>query len=164
MSDGHTEAMRGVKMIKKVFLGGTCAGSQWRDKIIPKLKIDYFDPLVPEWDSLAQKRELKEREWCDYLLYVITPRMKGVYSIAEIIDDSNKHPEKTIFCFLEKDIKEEKNDKTSIKKLYNDSYIYFSEEQTKSLIAVGNMVERNGGKWLKDLNQVIEYLNGNKNV
>ena len=26
--------------------------------------------------------------------------MTGVYSVAEVIDDSNKRPEKTIFCYL----------------------------------------------------------------
>ena len=26
----------------KVFLGGTCNGSTWREKVIPNLKIDYL--------------------------------------------------------------------------------------------------------------------------
>lgn len=29
--------------------------------------------------------------------------MEGVYSIAEVVDDSNKRPEKTIFAYLLKD-------------------------------------------------------------
>ena len=28
--------------MKKVFLGGTCNGSDWREKLIPKLKINYL--------------------------------------------------------------------------------------------------------------------------
>lgn len=32
--------------IPKVFLGGTCNGSIWREKLIPLLKIDYFNPVV----------------------------------------------------------------------------------------------------------------------
>jgi len=53
--------------------------------------------------------------------------MKGVYSIAEVIDDSNKNPDKTIFCILNKDDKSE-----------------FDEDQLKSLNAIGKMVEENG--------------------
>ena len=34
--------------MKKVFLGGTCNGSDWRKKLIPKLKIDYFNPVVED--------------------------------------------------------------------------------------------------------------------
>lgn len=32
-----------------------------------------------------------------------TPKMTGTYSIAEVIDDSNKRPDKTVFCILEFD-------------------------------------------------------------
>jgi hypothetical protein len=30
--------------MKKVFLGGTCNGSAWRDAFIKDLQIDYFQP------------------------------------------------------------------------------------------------------------------------
>ena len=33
----------------KVFLGGTCNNSKWRDKLIPMLNIDYFNPVVDDW-------------------------------------------------------------------------------------------------------------------
>ena len=49
------------------------------------------------------EEELKQREECDFVLYVITPKMTGVYSIAEVVDDSNKRREKTLFYFMEKD-------------------------------------------------------------
>lgn len=35
----------------KVFLGGTCNESTWREKLIPMLKIDYFNPVVKDWKS-----------------------------------------------------------------------------------------------------------------
>ena len=35
--------------MKKVFLGGTCNESLWRDKLIKKLEIDYFNPIVKDW-------------------------------------------------------------------------------------------------------------------
>ena len=34
----------------KVFLGGTCAESKWREKLIPLLQCDYFNPVVPGHD------------------------------------------------------------------------------------------------------------------
>jgi hypothetical protein len=130
--------------MKKVFLGGTCNGSKWRDIISPTLTIDYFNPVVDDWTEEDYQNELREREECDYCLYVITPKMTGTYSIAEVIDDSNKRPKKTIFCFVKQDEKEK-----------------FDESQIKSLDKVGVMVENNGGKYLKSLNEVVKYLNKN---
>ncbi|MEM1136066.1 MAG: nucleoside 2-deoxyribosyltransferase domain-containing protein [Bacteroidota bacterium] len=126
----------------KVFLGGTANKSAWRNYIIPKLKINYFNPVVDDWNDEAYKKELYEREHCDFCIYVITPKMTGVYSIAEVIDDSNKRPEKTLFCVLTKD--------------GGDS---FTPAQKKSLEAVGRMVEENGGKWFRSLLKMIDFLN-----
>lgn len=127
----------------KVFLGGTCNNTTWRDELIKKLKIDYFNPVVDDWNEEAYRRELQEREICDFSLYTITPKMTGVYSIAEVIDDSNKRPEKTVFCLLTRDGSES-----------------FDEGQKKSLNKVGEMVERNGGKFFTNLSDVANYLNG----
>ena len=138
--------------MKKVFLGGTCNGSNWRNKLIPMLKIDYFNPVVKEWTEECYREELKQREICDYCLYVITPRMTGTYSIAEAVDDSNKRPNKTIFCFLSED------ETYPIDK----GTIYFKEHQIKSLNQVGRMVKNNGGKHFSSLEDVAEYLNNNK--
>jgi len=32
----------------KIFLGGTCNESTWRNRIIPMLEIDYFNPVVDD--------------------------------------------------------------------------------------------------------------------
>lgn len=125
--------------MKKVFLGGTCNQSQWRTALIPKLNIDYFNPVVPIWNEAAYQRELEERKTADFCLYLITAKMKGVYSIAEVIDDSNKRPEKTIFCYSNIDGE-------------------FDRSMLKSLEAVGKMVMRNGATWCKDLDEVLEVL------
>lgn len=37
----------------KVFLGGTVNGSKWRDVMKEKLIIDYFDPVVDDWNDAA---------------------------------------------------------------------------------------------------------------
>jgi len=127
---------------KKVFLGGTCNESTWRDKLIPMLKIDYFNPVVDDWTEECYLEELRQREICDYCLYAITPLMTGVYSIAEVIDDSNKRPDKTLFCVLEE-----------------DAGLQFDKGQMRSLERTGLMVQKNGGKYFKSLEEVSEYLN-----
>lgn len=111
----------------KVFLGGTCNGSTWRDELIPLLKIDYFNPIVEDWTPECRQEEIRQRENCDIVLYVVSKEMKGVYSIAAVVDDSNKRPEKTIFCLLPKG---------------------FDLAQLKSLEAVGSLVSDNGGMFL----------------
>lgn len=126
----------------KIFLGGTCNESTWRNDLIKLLKIDYFNPVVDDWTEAHQKEEIKQRQICDYCLYVITPKMTGVYSVAEVADDSNKRPDKTIFCYLETD-----GDKS------------FDEGQLKSLKMVGQMVSSNGAKSFNSLNQIAEYVN-----
>lgn len=126
----------------KVFLGGTCNGSTWRESLIKLLKIDYFNPVVEEWTLDAAQEEIYQREICDYCLYVVTPRMTGIYSIAEAVDDSNKRPEKTILCILEEDGEYE-----------------FKHEARKSLRMVEKMVKRNGAKVFFNLYEVAEFLN-----
>ena len=131
----------------KVFLGGTCNNSTWRDKLISLLKIDYFNPVVDDWTSECQDEEIRQRESCDYCLYTITPKMTGVYSIAEVVDDSNKRPEKTILCVLDED----------------DENI-FSESQIKSLKQVKEMVKNNGANVFDSLEDIASFLNKtNKN-
>ena len=89
--------------MKQVFLGGTCNETTWRNELKSMLKIDYFDPVVDDWNEAARQKEVKMREICDFVLYTITPKMTGVYTIAEAVDDSNKMPHKVIFCYLERD-------------------------------------------------------------
>lgn len=131
----------------KVFLGGTCNNSTWRDKLIPLLKIDYFNPVVDDWTPECQDEEIRQRELCDYCLYTITPKMTGVYSIAEVVDDSNKRSEKTILCVLDED---------------NENS--FSETQIKSLKQVKEMVKNNGANVFDSLEDIASFLNKtNKN-
>lgn len=126
----------------KVFLGGTCNNSIWRDILISKLKIDYFNPVVDDWNEEAYQKELREKEQCDWMVYWITPKMTGVYAIAEVVDDSNKHPEKTIFGYFKSD-----EDKV------------FSTGQLRSLRAVSKIVEKNGAYVFHCLEDVAMFLN-----
>lgn len=126
--------------MKTVFLGGTCGSSTWREELIPKLTINHYNPVVPDWTPEVQAEELIQREKCDLCLYVITPEMQGVYSIAEVVDDSNKRPKKTVFYI------DTETDR-------------FNIHQFKSLVAVGKMVDKNGGAWLQTWEGLILYLN-----
>ena len=113
-----------------MFLGWTCNESTWRDKLISLLKIDYFNPVVDDWTEECMIEVRRQRLICDYVLYVITPLMTGVYSIAEVVDDSNKRPKSTIFCFLEEDYKKSLNENGYLLKK-------FDYGQIKSLNQVG---------------------------
>jgi len=125
-------------MAKRVFLGGTCNHSTWREELIPMLLIDYYNPVVAEWTPECLEEEIKQRKVCDWVLYTITSEMIGVYSIAELVDDSNKRPEKTVFCLLRKG---------------------FTDKQLKSLAAVTDMIRQNGAKAFESLNDTADYLN-----
>ncbi|MCC0641759.1 MULTISPECIES: nucleoside 2-deoxyribosyltransferase domain-containing protein [unclassified Clostridioides] len=127
----------------KVFLGGTCNESTWRDELISLLEIDYYNPVVPNWTEECMEKEREQRKTCDYCLYTITPLMTGVYSIAEAVEDSIKRPHKTIFCLYDS-IRDEKK---------------FTISELKSLNEVGNMVKRNGGKYFTNLLDTALYLN-----
>ena len=126
----------------KVFLGGTCGNSKWRDLVIPMLKIDYYNPVVPDWTSQAQEEERRQRTLCDFCLYVITPQMQGVYAIAEAVDDSNKCPERTVFCLI-----------------FSDNGLQYTDPQKKSLIQVYKLIRWNGGKTFMSLLKCVDYLN-----
>jgi len=74
-------------MSNKVFLGGTCNESTWRDELIPYLEVEYFNPVVEDWTPGCQKNEEFEKKFkCNIHLYVITKEMTGVFSIAEAIE------------------------------------------------------------------------------
>jgi hypothetical protein len=130
----------------KVFLGGTCNESNWRSVLIDFLKIDYFNPVVDDWTPECMEEEIKQREECDYCLYVITPLMAGVYSIAEVVDDSNKRPERTLFCVVSLETK-------------GNEVLTFTEGQTRSLEQVKKMVGNNGARVFETLSGVATFLN-----
>ncbi len=126
----------------KVFLGGTCNKSTWRNRIIKLLEIDYFNPVVEDWTPECQQEERRQKDICDIHLYTITPKMTGVFSICEVTDDSNKIPSGTVLCILKE-----------------DEGLSFPEFQQKSLEQVAKVIESNGGKVLYSLEDTANYLN-----
>ncbi len=127
----------------KVFLGGTCNNSRWRDALIPLLKVGWFNPVVDHWREEDRARELAERENCSICLYGLTPKLRGIYAVAELVDDSNKRPAQTAFLLLEEDEGER-----------------FDAAMTKSLNALRRLVEANGVKTFTDARACADFING----
>lgn len=112
-------------MNNKVFLGGTCAGSTWRDQLISMIGVDYFNPVVDDWTADCQSIEENEKVFnCNVHLYVITSAMKGVFSIAEVVESVHMSGKHTILHV----------DPTG-----------FDVGELKSLQAVVDMVKKHGG-------------------
>lgn len=93
---------------------------------------------MKNWSESDRLYEVHEREVADYVLYVITSGLKGVYSIAEIIDDSNKRPEKTLICVL---------------------YDGINNQMRRSLKATLNLAESNGATVFNDFKEIANFLN-----
>ena len=109
----------------RVFLGGTCAETTWRDELIPNLEVAYFNPIVEDWTPECQEIEESEKwKHCNIHLYVITSAMKGVFSIAEVIESVHAKYKKTILFV---------------------NPTGFEDSQLRSLEAVSKMVVKHGG-------------------
>lgn len=136
-----------------VGLFGTCNNSLWRDYFIillNKEKYDWFNPVVEDWDEKAQINEENHKNNDEVIVFVITPKMKGVYSIAEVVDLSyrKKSNQTLFFCFL-----------THEKDSQSGFTISFDESQIKSLRAVKSLLERNGIKTTESLVELAEFVN-----
>ena len=125
----------------KVFLGGTCENTTWREDLIKLLKIDYFNPVVKNWNETYQIEEERQKDIeCDLQLYVITPEMKGFYTFSEVVEAAINIGERCIFCVL-------------------DSENRFDNKKKKSLDAIIKLIKKYNAKYYNNLNDVAEYLN-----
>ena len=132
-------------MSHKVFLGGTCCNTTWRDNIIPKLKIQYFNPVVDNWTPDCIKEEYKQKnDLCDIHLYVITPQLKGVFSIAEIIQSCLTEGKTTVLYIMNKDMDDDST---------------WSKEMKSSLSEVRNLAKTDGAIICDNLTNVVDTLN-----
>jgi len=117
-------------MKEKIFLGGTCNNSTWRDELIPLLQVDSFNPQVKNWTPECQEEEDRQKEEiCRIHFYCITkdlltsPQL-GLYTIAEIMD-STYHEDKITYLQIIPD--------------------GFEDGHLKSLRAVIDLVRKRGG-------------------
>ena len=136
----------------KIFLGGTIGKKDWRQILIPfleKYNIDYFNPVLPQevdWTEEARINEEMQKKICNIHLYVITPEMKGIYSIAEAVQSSNSSENITIICFLNE---------------YNGKR--FSERLHNNFVSVGTLIVNNPETYvffnIKDtLQKILEFI------
>lgn len=136
----------------KIFLGGTIGEKDWRQILIPfleKYKIDYFNPVLPQevdWTEEARINEEMQKKICNIHLYVITPEMKGIYSIAEAVQSSNSSENITIICFLNE---------------YNGKR--FSERLHNNFVSVGTLIVNNPETYvffnIKDtIQKILEFI------
>ena len=126
--------------MKKVFLGGTCNESTWRNELIPLLEekgIEYYNPVVEDWTPECQQEEYRQKEICDVHLYLITKKMKGVFSIAEAVASCQDAGKLTLFVLANFDGE-------------------FDEGERKSLDAVGNLIVKLGGAYHTGMNTIEE--------
>lgn len=81
-------------MSKLVFLGGTCGNNNWREGFIARMVARgcraewFFNPVVPEWNAAAQRREDAVKRDSDYLFFYLgDPQESGnpqsAYSMIE---------------------------------------------------------------------------------
>lgn len=109
----------------KVFLGGTCAETTWREELIRCLDVESFNPVVKDWTENCQIEEENQKElFCDIHLYVITSEMIGTFSIAEAVDSARTPGKKTIFHVIPDG---------------------FGVSELKSLKAVVDLIRKRGG-------------------
>lgn len=133
----------------KVFLIPTDKSYGWRDSLKKNADIEFYDVVSTQDQATSGNLELlqENREQCDYLLYVITPQLSDLDIISQLVDDANKNPGKTLFCFTE-----------------NEGDKKFNSHQIKSLKAIGNMVNNNGARWIERFEGVISFLRLNQKL
>ena len=125
----------------KIFLGGTCAETTWREDLIEAIQVPYFNPVVKDWTPECQEIEMEEKEkHCNIHFYCITSAMIGVFSIAEVIDSVHTKGKHTILHVIPDG---------------------FEKPQLKSLQAVVDLVNLRGGIAYIDseLNRSARVLN-----
>lgn len=125
-----------------VFLGGTVNGSKWRDEFIPMLERSYFNPVVEEWTPECKIKEDQVKACATVLLYVITPKQKGFYSIAELVADAISDKRDVVVVFLE-----------------SDGDDRFDEDQIKSNVAIGKMLTGYCASVFYNLEDAAAYIN-----
>lgn len=141
--------------MNKIFLGGTCANTTWRDELIEGLKrydCDWFNPVVKDWTPECQAIEEDEKNnKCNVHLYVITPEMQGFYSIAEIVNSCwqaqiyGTTVNRVVFCVMgtwtPQQIKSFKATMTLCRNIARDR---FCGDFTNSVVDVLDLMNNNG--------------------
>ena len=135
-----------------VFLGGTTNNSNWRDTFIDILSsmgsnLVCFNPVVTNWNDQAIRVENMIKDQAKHHVYVITPKMKGIYSIAEAVESVFDRSHKTYLYILLKDGED----------------LFSTDENDpimKSFAATGEIIRSHGGIFGigSDLHPLVNYI------
>ena len=105
-------------------------------------RFDPFNPVVDDWNEEAQREEEYHKVNDEYLVYCITPKMTGFFSIVEMIHSMHVRPHTTFVCFLNE-----------------DDGSKFTIPQMKSIDATVELLERFEVKTFTSLEDMAEYMN-----
>lgn len=129
-------------MTKKVFLGGTCNKSNWRDSFKEELNCLYFDPVVEDWTPADSLKEEREKLASNIHLYVLTPEGNNFYSIAEVIASATNKEKITVLVLL-----------------YDYNGMAWNADDRRSMNAVMRLAESYGAKGFTNLSTAINFIN-----
>lgn len=87
--------------MSQVFLGGTCAGPDYRELLIPLLTVPYFNPVVKDWKPEDAEREDVAKQSASINVFVITPAAVGMYSVAELTELAIQSDKPLCVMFME---------------------------------------------------------------
>ncbi len=127
---------------KKVFLGGTCNKSNWRDSFKEELNCLYFDPVVEDWTPADRVKEEREKLTSNIHLYVLTPESNNFYSIAELIASATNKEKKTVLVLL-----------------YSFNGMSWDTNDSRSMHAVSKLAESYGAYSFTNLSSAINLIN-----
>lgn len=132
-----------------VFLGGTL-DSEWRAKFLKLLeekesKIKCYNPVVEKWtyESIVLENLVKQN--AKYHVYVLTPNMMGVYSIAEMVDSAHENGVETYICIKHEDEKDGES-------------VYWHPKMINSINAISNLLIRHGAHKASNLEELVNKL------
>lgn len=127
-----------------VFMGGTCAGPKWRERLCGQVSQSFrwFNPVVDEWSEEAKEAELAVRAEADVMLYAITPYQEGCYSYLEMTEDAIRSEKPVVIAFLPS---------------FEDKA--FSEQQWSSIVSAKRLLERNNATVLLSMEELIDWFN-----
>lgn len=130
-------------VLSKVFLGGTTAGPDWRPELIKMLQCPYFNPVVKDWNEAARQQEVHEKKECGTSLYVLTPYLSGIFSVAEVVEDCiSRRPGRTVLCVLRQ-----------------HQGKGFEDHMARSIDALIDLVKKHGCLITEDLQSTASVLN-----
>ena len=143
--------MLGMKSGYDVFLGGTWNNTTWRNEFINLMKevnpkIRLFNPIVENWTQDCIDLENFVKAHAVYHIYVITPKMTGSYSIAEMIDSVHDKSKKVYIHIMDHDIDD------------NGEEVKWDPSVRNSLTAVSNMVVSHGGIATSSISEMVEKI------